>query len=356
MPAIEHIWCSRFRAFILDITNGFSLCRGMIKCLSVPLLVISCVLLAAGQVSAQPLQSQASGRSSFRIGFIRQDPEAATTSGVFLRLREFLLAQSDIRTAMATAGVEEIIPQSFDSHRLLVEAMDAEQVDLAFCSVIDFGYQRGNYEPVFQMRRPGDPHSSTGGRRAWHSGVIFVNNRSALFDMSTSQALEALPEYVMQHEIAMVGSSSAVGYVYPFLALDRLTTSVPVMTAHSVFWDSSSEVVKAVMNGIHEIGACDAAAIDNVLEAYQLEEQRPRLIKEILRTDPVPRDPVVIHSRWLALTSYDTSAATQLGRHIIRAVSGFFQSDPSLPRLDRTSRAPYQEVTENLERFRQLRQ
>jgi len=298
-----------------------------------------------------------SGRSTFRIGYVRQDPESPTTSGVFVRLVAFLNTQPEIRTQMARNGIRDITLQSFDSHRLLVEAMDAEQVDVAFCSVIDFAYQRGNYEPVYQLRRAGDPHSSTGGRRAWHSGVIFVNNRSRLFDLPTSAAQASLPAYVMDHEMAMVGSSSAAGYVYPYLALERLTTNVAVMNAPSVFWDSSSEVVKAVINGIHEVGACDATAIDEVLRAYGLERYRAQMIKEIVRTDPVPRDPVVIRSYWVTPDSggIDVALSAEFGRRLIRAIGGFFQSDSTLPRLDRTQREAYQEVSENLQRFRQLR-
>jgi ABC-type phosphate/phosphonate transport system substrate-binding protein len=311
------------------------------------------VLLMTGAGWAQGSPGQ--GRRSFRIGYVRQDPEAVTTSAVFQRMKDFLMAQPEIVQSMERAGISEIVPQSFDSHVLLVEAMDAEQLDLAFCSVIDYGYQRGSYEPIFQIRRAGDPHSSTGGRRAWHSGVIFVNNRSELFDMGTTAAVAALPDYVNSHEIAMVGSSSAAGYVYPFLALDRLTSAAPVMTGHSVFWGSSAEVVKAVINGIHTVGACDSEAVDEVLKAYGLFENKGKLVKELLRTDPVPRDPVVIQTRWLAQSNYEVTPETELGRRVIRGISGFFESNPRLPRLDRTTREAYQEVSENVEKFRGLR-
>ncbi len=318
--------------------------------------VLLLVLSVAGILQAQPGLTPSDPGSSFRIGYIRVDPDTATTSGVYQRLLEFLVSQPDIQAAMSAAGVSGIIPQSFDTHSLLIEAMDAEQIDMAFCSVLDFAYQRGSYEPVFQLRRPGDPHSSTGDRRVWHSGVIFVNRESPLFSLSDAAAIAALPEYVMAHEMAMVGSSSAAGYVYPYLALDRLTTTVPVINARSVFWNSSSEVVKAVINGIHEIGACDASAIDEVLAAHGLLKAKARLVKEILRTDPVPRDPIVIHTRWLGGAAYTATPATELGRQMTRGVSGFFQSEPALPRLERTSREPYQEVAENLERFKKMRQ
>lgn len=294
--------------------------------------------------------------TTFRIGYIRQDPESVTTEGVFLRLRDFLLDQPAVTSAMEDASVENILLSSFETHHMLIEAMDAEQVDLAFCTVVDYAYQRGSYEPVYQLRRPGDPHSSSGGRRVWHSGVIFVNNRSPLFDMETSAALAALPEYVIQQEVAMVGSSSAAGYVYPYLALDRLTSGTGgVRYMRSVFWESSSEVVKAVINGIHDIGACDSSALDEVLKAHGLLDQKPTLVRELLRTDPVPRDPVVLHTRWLVNSPYAGQEQNALGREITRAVAAFFRRDPNLPRLERTSREPFVEVSENLERFQQIR-
>jgi len=264
------------------------------------------------------------------------------------------MAQPTIYTAMASMGVERIMTQPFDSHRFLIEAMDAEQLDLAFCSVIDFAYQRGSYMPVFQLRRPGDPHSSTADRRVWHSGVIFVGRQSELFDMNSTETLDHLPNYVMNHELAMVGSSSAAGYVYPYLALDRLTTAVPLINAPSIFWESSSEVIKAVINGIHEIGACDASAIDEVLKAHGLLDKKHLLIKEVLRTDPVPRDPIVLHNRWLNTAESDPRASS-LGREITRGIAAFFRSNPALPRLERTSEEPFDEVAENLQRFRQKR-
>lgn len=343
----------KYRHHHLIIRMLTPLCKVIYGCL----LTLLCVGVCHGQPVRDDLSSpalQSVRRGSFKIGYIRQDPEAAVSGVVFERLRDFLTTQPEIVASMAEADLERIDLQSFDSHRLLVEAMDAGQVDMAFCSVIDFAYQRGSYEPIFQLRRAGDPHSSTGGRRAWHSGVIFVNNRSSLFHLNTTETLARLPQYVMTHEIAMVGSSSAAGYVYPYLALDRLTTTVPVMSAPSVFWDSSNEVVKAVINGIHEIGACDASALDEVLGAYKLQGDKPQLLRVVLRTDPVPRDPVVLHTRWLAQTSYEVTAPTELGRRIVRGVSGFFQSDPNLPRLDRTSRDAYLEVIQNLQRFQAL--
>lgn len=323
-----------------------------------PVLIRAIVFLlfisGAAAAAAQTRPVTAPAPALFRIGYIRQDPESVTSSAIFQKLRDFLVNQPEIRQQMQGDGVADIIAQSFDSHRLLVEAMDAEQIDLAFCSVIDFGYQRGSYEPVFQIRRPGDPHSSSGNRRAWHSGVIFVNSRSPLFDMPTTVAVQRLPEYLQNHEIAMVGSSSAAGYVYPYLALDRIS-SEPVTRIRSVFWESSPEVVKAVINGIHEVGACDAMAIDEVLKGSHLLQHKDKLVKEVLRTDPVPRDPVVIHTRWLAADAFEPRTGAELGRRILRGVAGFFASDPSLPRLDRTSPDAYKEVMDNVQRFQQLR-
>jgi ABC-type phosphate/phosphonate transport system substrate-binding protein len=331
--------------------------------IAIRLIFVSMSIFFCAQGQAQDfdeaLQSTAtvvfSRARTFRIGYLRVDPESPTSSGVFQKLREFLLKQPPVQDALKAKQIDDIMIQSFDSHRLLVEAMDGEQVDLAFCSVLDYAYQRGDYEPIFQMRRPGDPHNSVGDSRVWHSGVIFVNNRSALFNMNTSAAIEALPQYLESHEMAMVGSSSAAGYVYPYLALSRITTSPAVLNGPSVFWDSSSEVVKAVVNGIQEIGACDATALPEVLGAYGLDGRQKQLLKEILRTDPVPRDPVVMEERWIDGSLTD-EASSALGRQISRGVQAFFERTPGLPRLEPSTRQPFVEVKENLKRFQTLRQ
>ena len=49
------------------------------------LTIVVLLLLAAGPASCQTPTETAAPRATFRIGYIRQDPESVTTAGVFNR-------------------------------------------------------------------------------------------------------------------------------------------------------------------------------------------------------------------------------------------------------------------------------
>lgn len=282
----------------------------------------------------------------FRIGCLRSEPDTRITLPLVEALREHLLATPAVQEAMAEAQVSHMEVRSFDAHRWLMEAMDAEQVDLAFCSSIDYIYQRGNYVPIFQLRLPFD---RPGRGRLYHYGSIFVNNRSPLFALDRTAALQALPQYLRQKEVALVGPNSASGYVYPLLKLSELTTSTE-LPWQTRFWGSSEEVVKAVVNGAAEVGACDAGALDEVLKKYNLFDKRDLLVREIARTSRLPRDPVVLLARW-------SPERSELGRAISIAARQFFDAQaPELPRLEpSTDTQPFNELRGSLTRFNQLR-
>jgi len=265
--------------------------------------------------------------TTFRIGCIRHDPDMRITDDLMQGLREYLLQSPTIKEAMATTGVAALEVQSFEAHRWLMEAMDAEQVDLAFCSSVDYIYQIGNYVPIYQLRMPRDRPART---RLYHYGEVFVGPSSALFSLEKNAARERLGQYLAGREIALVGPNSASGYIYPLLAIAEITSPTMGQVA-TRFWGSSEEVVKAVINGSAEIGACDSSAIDEVLAAYNLTPHKAKLVKEITRTSGVPRDPVVILRRWAPDRSL-------LGREILRRSRSYFETLPrEMPRLEPTS-------------------
>lgn len=296
---------------------------------------------------------------SFRIGFLRNDIENNMGSVLFNKLRLALIENPKIQDTMKEAGIKDVVLQSFDSHILLVEAMDGQQLDIVFCSALDFGLQKGEYEPVFQMRKPGDFHSSTG-NRVWYNGAIFVSNSSPLFKMDTPSALQVLPEYLKKTEIAMVGSNSAAGYLYPLLTISDLTSETEVIAKQRIaFWNSSSETVKSVVNGIHEIGACEINSINEVLMGAGIPiNSHKNFVKVLIKTDPIPRDPVALHKRWLPNEAEfldENSPEVQLGRSVLREIQIFFDKDKIGIKMETSSREPFNEVYENLQRFNQIR-
>lgn len=290
----------------------------------------------------------------FILGHLRGDPESPLDAAVFDRLRNFLLSLPAIRTAMEQEGVTGIEVQSADSVNILVDWMNQEQVDLAFAPAVAFTWQGGEYDAAFQLRRPRRDIISPGGDRIVHRGVLFVNNRSRLFSApDTRPALtdylrRELPSYLASHPIAFVSSFSAAGYFYPHLRLADLTSNTQPQSYF--FCNSPEEVVKSVINGVAEIGACDAGVIEEVLGSGPegLLANKDKLVRVILETDVIPTDPVVFRSRWHPRTG------SVLGAEIRNGLRAFFEQNPQLPRLESSSNERFDELRESLERFTEL--
>jgi ABC-type phosphate/phosphonate transport system substrate-binding protein len=235
--------------------------------------------------------------------------------------------------------IDDIVFQASDSHQSLRDWwMSQNQVDLAFCSAVDFVLQRGNYQPLFQFRG----HSyNTGGNPHFHRGVIFVNNRSSFFTSELPASI--LGRALAGREIAMVGHSAA-GYFYPSLKLASLTSNT--LPRRPVFCGSSEEVVKYVISGITEAGACEKTVLQQVLHQHGLIQSE--VVRVILETDLIPTDPVAIQERWLPRKSL-------LGRELKKALREFFRRpEHGLPRLEDTNADAYADIRENLKKFQGL--
>jgi ABC-type phosphate/phosphonate transport system substrate-binding protein len=116
------------------------------------------------------------------------------------------------------------------------------------------------------------------------------------------------------------------------------------------FWGSSEEVVKAVINGSAEIGACDMAVVDSVLRQNNLYARKSELVRELRRTDPIPRDPVVFLQKW-------SPQKSRLGRAIREASQSFFNEEPpAAPRLQVSSdETQFNRLRRAIDQFNQLR-
>lgn len=306
------------------------------------LLALAALLFAAPALFAQDVPQIPTTATLFRIGHLRADPEARIGGGVLHGMRHHLLGVPAVRDAMTSAGVRDIVVLATDSHEDLVQRMTVDEFDMVFCTAHDFVSQQGSYDVLFQLRHPTDSFDPRG-QRVFHSGVIFVNNRSSLFAAADPAA--ELPALLGDVEIAMVGSYSAPGYVYPCLKLAAYTGGA--LPRRIRFCGSSEEVVKAVINGVTPIGACDAGAIEAVLERHGLADRRADLVRVVLQTDPIPTPPVVVLPRWLPRTS-------PLGRELQDAMRAYFAADPALPRLEPGSAAKYADLRQNVEAFAAL--
>lgn len=329
------------------------------------LLVAACAFFAfvrqGAHAQSPPSQTGASAAAAgqepgrlFIIGHLRGDPESPLDATVFDRLRDFLLGLPAIRTAMAQEGVSGIEVQSADSVNILIDWMNQEQVDLAFAPAVAFTRQTGDYDAVFQLRRPRRDIIDPRGDRVVHRGVIFVNNRSRLFRAPrpgpelTDYLRRELPSYLATHPVAFVSSFSAAGYFYPHLRLADLTSNTQPQSYF--FCGSPEEVVKSVINGVAEIGACDEGVIEEVLGSGPegLLDAKDRLVRVILETSTIPTDPVALRARW------HPRAGSVLGAEIRNGLRAFFERHPEFPRLVSSSRERFDELQESLERFHEL--
>ncbi|MBX7244391.1 MAG: phosphate/phosphite/phosphonate ABC transporter substrate-binding protein [Candidatus Sumerlaeaceae bacterium] len=298
-------------------------------------------------LGAEPRSSSAVGdaptSAPFRIGYLRGDPEAPLDSGVFFRLREYLLARPPIRDAVTSGAVSDIVLLASDSHQDLIQRMDQNEFDLVFCSSIDYVTQTGDYEAIYQLRRSKRDRFDPRGSRVFHSGVIFVNNRSPLFSGDITPA--RLADYFQRREIAMVGSFSAAGYVYPRLKIASLTTGTADLAVR--FCDTPEEVVKYVINGVVEVGAADNGVIEEVLSSKKLDSELAKLVRVVIETDNIPTDPVALRRKWLPRNS-------DLGREIRDGIRQFFARDKQLPQLQASSSEKFEDLRQNLVLFRAL--
>ncbi len=277
--------------------------------------------------------------SLFRIAHVRTDLESPIKTDTLDRLRVELSGTASIRAALKANGFSDIVIQSADSYQNLIDALNQGQSDLAFCTSVAYVTQTGEYDVLFQVRRPRDFYSSRGDR-VLHRGVVFAGNRSPLF--SGNQPADELAAALSRGPVAMVGSFSAAGYVYPSLLL-RDTLGLSPDGRPPVFLDSSEEVVKAVLSGTAELGACDASALESVLERNGLASLQMQLFRVVATTDPLPTDPVIIKTRWRPAPPGGPAPAV-LGREIREGIRRFFHRQPEMPRLEPATQERYTDV------------
>lgn len=287
--------------------------------------------------------TQSAASRIFRIGYLHGDPEAQLRPGVFYQLRDFLLKRTALRDEMTSAGISDIVLLSSDSHENLIERMSHNEFDLAFCSAKDFVSQAGDYNAIYQLKRASDRFDPRG-QRVFHFGEIFVNNRCELFKGELSP--ERLQRYFKDCDrIALVSSFSAAGYDYPLLKIAEVTTNT--LPSGIMFCQSSEEVVKHVMNGVSEVGACDAGVLDKVLERNELLDEKAQLVRVILQTAVIPTDPVALQTNWVPRES-------AFAQEMIQALREFFRPDAGLPRLQSSSNDKYEDLRQNVLRLRDL--
>jgi len=233
---------------------------------------------------------------TFTVGYIESESDRSLTPNWFQELESDLNRNDKVK--------EELLKMGFDSIALIptegfvncIQRMNIEEFEAVFCNAVVFCEQKGNYKPILQMRMERDQWRSLGGQPVLQYGVVFVKGGAQLAE-TNNPTKEEIKNFVSGRAMGFVSQYSAAGYIVPMIKLKRDYSASP---AEPVFCKSSEDVVKYVISGLIDIGACENGVIEEVLKKNKISDKlRNKYIKVIFTTEPVPTDPLVVKESYL---------------------------------------------------------
>ena len=307
------------------------------------LLLTACLAWAA---RAQPAGASGSGgRRALAVGFLAEGSDFTNAPLLMERLRRDLLAQPKVVGALADAGfAPELDLSPCDGPRDMVQRMNADEFDLVFTTAVVYASQSGDYgEPILMTARPGDIRQprETGVLRR---GVVFAGPASPLFSQANPTP-EAIRAAISAEPLAVPSADSAAGYIYPLLTFHQKLGTLG--SGRTWFCGNDAEVVKNVVAGLAQIGACR----EGELAALLPDAPEGKYYRVLLRTDLFPTDPILLR-RGLS------PEASALGRELKIALKRFFQSSAEAPRnlaVENASGRSYEKLARDLAVFREVR-
>jgi ABC-type phosphate/phosphonate transport system substrate-binding protein len=283
-----------------------------------PFLLLLPLLLAPVHVGAQEVATSPTlvvrvGDPLLRIGFLRPEGEVDLTPRQMEELRRHLLGDEAVAAEMKAAGYDDVGLFPADGGGDLLRRLDAVEFDLAFVPSRLWAEQQAGYTVVLQTRRSRD-FTATRGNRVLQRGVVFASPRSPLFT-EADPASPAARRRLAEARIAVVSSQSMAGFVAPMLGL-QAEFGVTHPSGGLLWFESSAEVAKAVLAGLADVGACEAGALEEVMREAGLDDEADSYRRVLLRTAPVPTDPVVVRPSL-------APARSPLGRELRRSLRQF---------------------------------
>jgi ABC-type phosphate/phosphonate transport system substrate-binding protein len=241
-------------------------------------------------------------RPLLRIGYLRREETGHPAERYLEGLREALLADPLVTRELTAGGYAGIGLFSCDGAADMVRRLNAREFDVAFTPANLYMEQAAGYTAVLKARRPRDiiaPPPSDYVRRL---GVVFVSARSPLFGQREISR-DDIRNLLRSERLAVVSTQSVAGFNAPLLSLAR-RYDVRLSETGYAWFESSEEVVKAVLSGLASVGACEAGALDSVLVDAGLvpaglspaafTTERDRWVRVLVETEPVITDPVVL--------------------------------------------------------------
>lgn len=241
-------------------------------------------------------------RPLFRIGYLRREETGHPGEQQLEQLREALLADPAVQREFRNTGYGGIGLFSCDGAADMIRRLNAREFDVAFTPANLYKEQQAGYTAILKARRPKDiiaPPPSDYVRRL---GVVIVSPRSPLFQAHSTDPA-AIRGVLGKDRMAVVSTQSVAGFNAPLLALAR-RYDLRTFDGGYLWFESSEEVVKAVLSGLAPAGACEAGAVESVLvgaglvpvglSPAEFARQRDRYLRVVAESDPVVTDPVIV--------------------------------------------------------------
>ncbi len=306
------------------------------------LLVYAMVLVAT--LAAATAGANGSANRLLRVGYLAAEDLGHPPLEGLEAMRDALLGVPALAEAMAAEGYDGIGLFSCDGATDMVRRIEAREFQVVFAPAVVYAQQQGGYIPVLSSRRSGDLFAPG---RVWRHGVVIVSSRSPLFGVKDPGAGDLAAE-LARRPIALVRTQSVTGFHAPLLRLANEYRIDP--TASGYTWFASSEdVVRAVVSGLADVGACEEPAIASALEGTPLAANPETALRILVRTDPVATDPVLLHPDLAPRRSpFGRLLREEIRRHFLATDQSGIQYIQASDRDYRTLRSLLQEFDERV--------
>lgn len=309
-------------------------------------IILAIIALSGRPSPASSEATPAAPRSPFIIGYLLSGSDLERPLAVMEALRAELLKGAPLRD-------REILLRPCDGPPDMEQRLRAEEFDLAFATTFiyarlfrsvegdDSRFEPPLHEPILQY------HDIAGDfvirEIVYRQGVVFAGPGSPLFGVKNAD--KALIRAELERErMAVPEFHSETGYIYPRLEIYNRFSGIHPLGP--LFCRSAPNVVKHVVSGLANIGACDARVLATMLGDAQAKGEL-RGCTELFRTKNIPTGPVLLRG-----SLHPRNSTAPLGRELRDAIQQFFNS-PSPPapglRLERINdRRAYEDVAGEL--------
>ncbi len=304
----------------------------------------------------------------FRIGFLSASNEDTQDYEGYRQIQQHLRQDPLFRKTMADAGLTDLHLRPCDGPEDMLQRMGQAEFDLVFCPAMVYAQDRiaraNVYEPasgapgpdrylVFSktMRPVVAVGADSRGRHIARTGVLFKRKTPTL-EKKSVKTLLGDPAAVL----AVSGAHDAAGYFYVRKMLwDEYERCAPKF----LFYGSPQNVVKAVVSGLCDVGACEESVLREMLAELsdnpelELSHSDTPYVTVINRTQPVPTDPILIRSEYGPGMS-----GAAVGLEMRRSLRRLYEKgNPNAPRVllgDEELERAYKEMIDDMKQMQGL--